>query len=75
VDETLARTLTPEVIAGILAVVPDSWLVATGSGEADATTNSSPAAAAGHLRDAYARYLHGRLEAPRSFVAEAGDAR
>ncbi|HUR32782.1 MAG TPA: HipA family kinase [Vicinamibacterales bacterium] len=63
VDEALANALTPETIDGILALVPDAWL-------ADET--ATPAAA---HRQAYARYLRARLEAPRVFVAENLDAR
>jgi hypothetical protein len=66
VDEGLAAVLSPAVIDDILAAVPDDWLV-------DATVASS--GTAGRLRQAYARYLRARLEPPRTFVAEARDAR
>ncbi|MBS1819330.1 MAG: aminotransferase class I and II [Acidobacteria bacterium] len=61
VDEPLARAITPGLIDGVLAAVPDAWL----------TGESSPA----ELRAAYARYFQSRLEAPRPFLAEALDAR
>jgi hypothetical protein len=64
VDEGLAAALTPDVIAGILAEVPDSWLAAGASGAAPDGT-----------RAAYGRYLRDRLAAPRAFVEEAADAR
>jgi hypothetical protein len=58
VDEELARRLTPEVVAGILDLVPDAWL----EGE-----TSDP----GRARSAYRQYFTERLSAPRAFVEEA----
>jgi hypothetical protein len=63
-DAALSRVLTPDVIAQILARVPDAWL------EADASRGAAPL-----LRDAYARHLLGRLEPPRPFLEEAARAR
>jgi hypothetical protein len=63
-DAALSRVLTADVIGRILAAVPDAWL------EADATAGAAPA-----FRDAYARHLLGRLQAPRVFVQEAARAR
>ena len=63
-DAALSRVLTADVIGRILAAVPDAWL------EADATDGAAPA-----FRDAYARHLLGRLQAPRVFVQEAARAR
>lgn len=60
-DADIARLLAPDVIGQILARVPEEWY----AGESDAAV----------LRDAYARYLVGRLDAPRAFVREAIDAR
>jgi len=64
IDASMAGTLTPEVITGIVELIPDQWL---GDG-------ASPGEA-GHYRAAYRRYLLDRLESPRAFVAEAVDAR
>jgi hypothetical protein len=63
-DAALSRVLTARVIGRILAAVPDAWL------EADASAGAAPA-----FRDAYARHLLGRLQAPRVFVQEAARAR
>ena len=63
-DAGLSRVLSPDVIARILAAVPDAWL------EADATPGAAPV-----FRDAYARHLLGRLQAPRLFLEEAVRAR
>ena len=57
-DEGLAAALTPEVLDGIIALLPDEWLAAEGA---------DPAA----MREAYRRYLRDRLAAPRAFVQEA----
>jgi hypothetical protein len=59
-DEALAEVLSPELIGGILSVIPDAWL------EADRHAGAAPM-----LRDAYARHLLGRLVAPRPFLTEA----
>jgi hypothetical protein len=62
VDQEMAAALTDEVIAGIVALIPEDWLVARGTD---------------HVwdRPAYARYLRDRLLAPRAFVTEAVGAR
>jgi hypothetical protein len=60
-DAAITAALTADVIDEVLATVPEDWY----AGESDAAT----------LRAAYARYLRERLEAPRSFVREAVDAR
>jgi hypothetical protein len=67
--------LTPDAIDSILALVPDEWLVNSAGTSACGSTASDTAAAAARLREAYARYLRDRLEPPRTFVAEAADAR
>ena len=64
VDAELARALTADVLGGILSAVPDAWL------EADARPGEAQL-----FRDAYARHLLGRLEAPRPFLQEAARAR
>lgn len=60
VDAALARTLTPDVLAGIVDAVPAAWL----DGE------TTPIGDAEH-RAAYVRYLTDRLEVPRAFLEEA----
>jgi hypothetical protein len=65
VDEQLAAALTPAVVAGIVAEIPDVWLQ---DGGHDPT-------AADRARDAYRRHLCDRLAAPRLFVEEAVRAR
>lgn len=66
-DQAATTALTPDLLAGVLAAVPDALLMdplARGDfGSAD------------EARDRYGRYLTGRLEAPRAFVAEAERAR
>ena len=59
-DESMARSLTPDVIDDILGLVPESWL-----------SESNGAASPGELRAAYRRYLLDRLAPPRAFVEEA----
>jgi hypothetical protein len=74
-DASLAAILTSDAIDSILALVPDEWLVNPAAASAGGSTPTDTAAAAARLREAYARYLRDRLEAPRAFVAEAADAR
>nr|HMN84326.1 hypothetical protein [Burkholderiaceae bacterium] len=59
-DAELAQALSPPVIDGVLALIPDSWL------------DDEPAFGdvAAH-RDAYRRFLAVRLAQPRQFVEEA----
>ena len=64
VDRGMAAALTPDVVDGVLAVLPDEWLAG-----ADAGVTVSEA------RAAYRRYLLARLESPRGFVEEAARAR
>ena len=63
VDEACAARLTPEVIRGIVELVPDTLL--------DDPQVAGPAA----QREAYAAYLLARLAAPRAFAEEAQHAR
>jgi hypothetical protein len=63
VDGRLAARLTPEVIAGIVALIPEAWL--------DDRSFAGPE----EQRAAYAAFLNDRLRAPRLFVREATDAR
>ena len=60
VDAAIVSTLTPDVIDGILSLVPDDWL-----------EGSSPS----EMRAAYRQYLTVRLSSPRAFVEEAVRAR
>jgi hypothetical protein len=60
VDAALAATLTPDVIRGIVAAVPDAWLADAGGAA---------------RREDYISLLTARLAAPRPFVEEAIRAR
>jgi len=63
-DERLGARITRATIERIVALVPDAWL----GGDA-------PFASADEHREAYARYLCRRIEAPHAFVEEAIRAR
>ena len=63
-DAALSAALTPDVIAGILAGVPDDWLA-----------NGSDGRTPDDARADYLSYFMARLTAPRPFVQEAIDAR
>lgn len=63
-DARLSALLTPECIAGIVALIPDDWL-------ATDPLFSGPDA----QRRAYVDYFARRLQAPRAFVQEAARAR
>jgi len=63
-DERLAAALSRDDIERIVGLIPDAWL----GGDA-------LFASAGEHREAYARYLCKRLEAPRAFAQEAIRAR
>jgi hypothetical protein len=60
VDPVMAATLTPDVIEGIVALVPDVWL--------DESLSPERVRA---RRDTYRDYLLERLQSPRPFVEEA----
>jgi hypothetical protein len=64
VDATMAGRLTPDVIAGIVELIPEVWL-AEGTSEGDG----------GSYRAAYRQYLVDRVASPRAFVVEAVHAR
>jgi hypothetical protein len=64
VDAAMAARLTPEVVAGIVALIPDTWL-----------DGDPRAAARASQREAYASYFARRLQAPRAFAQEAARAR
>ncbi|MBA3533128.1 MAG: aminotransferase class I and II [Ardenticatenales bacterium] len=63
-DAQFSARLTPELLGGIVALIPDSWL----GGE---RAFESPAA----QRAAFVEFLLARLEAPRAFLEEALNAR
>lgn len=63
-DAECSTRLTPEVIAAIVALIPDDWL-------RDRERFDSPAA----QREAYRGFLQARLDAPHEFVQEARRAR
>jgi len=63
-DATMTAALTPQVIADVVALIPDEWLE-------DDPLFAGPAA----QRDAYRTYLCRRLQAPRAFFEEAVRAR
>jgi len=60
----MSQTITPERIENIVAVVPDTWLMA-----------DTHFASAQANRGAYVDYLVRRLERPHAFVQEAIRAR
>lgn len=68
VDTELAARVTPDLVEGLVAAVPEAWLSETPMGE------GLPASAA-EQRAAYVEYLLTRVQAPRLFVEEAADAR
>ena len=63
-DALIPPRLTPEILEGIIRLIPDAWLAS------DSSPRSSDTA-----RQAYLEYLLGRLEAPRHFLEEAIRAR
>jgi hypothetical protein len=64
IDATMADRLTPDIIAGIVELIPDAWL-----GDGASKDDGVP------YRAAYRRYLVERLTSPRAFVEEAVRAR
>jgi hypothetical protein len=66
-DAAAVAALTPAVIDGVLAQVPDALLTDAVAGDEFATADAA--------RARYAEYLTTRLAAPRAFVAEAVGAR
>jgi hypothetical protein len=63
-DADLAPLLTPEVLRGVLGLVPDDWL----RGEPGFKDPDE-------VRSAYVDYLSARLEEPRAWVQALEDAR
>ena len=64
IDAALAGALAPEIIAGIVELIPDRWLA-----------DGSSASEGARYRAAYRRYLLDRRASPRAFVDEAVHAR
>jgi hypothetical protein len=64
IDDPMATSLSPDVVATIVGWIPESWL---GAGDTSAVI--------AELRASYVRYLLERLTAPRTFVEEALGAR
>ena len=63
-DQAMAGLLRPEVIEGVVAMIPDAWL------------DDEPAfASKGEHRAAYSAWLRERLRVPRAFAEEAARAR
>jgi hypothetical protein len=67
VDAKMVQMLTPEVVAGIVQMIPDDFLD-------DDPMFTGPDARA-QQREAYRAYLVNRLQSPRAFVEEAIRAR
>lgn len=63
-DAYLSARVTPELVQGILSLIPDEWLA-----------SDAPFADTGAHRAAYLEYLIQRLEPPRDFLKEAVNAR
>ena len=70
VDEALASRLSRDVLEGIVAAVPDTWLL-----EPAAALGVGEPSSAAERRAAYVDHFVRRLTAPRAFCAEALDAR
>ena len=60
---------TPDVIYGIVKLIPDAWLAA------ESQVSDSPFGGPAEHRDAYIEYLLRRLKAPHVFLEEAIRAR
>ena len=59
-DETMTKSITEDVIRGVVELVPDDWI-----------RDNSPFSSPAETKQAYVDYLTRRLEAPRNFVEEA----
>lgn len=64
-DQRMTDRLTAEVIEAVVAAVPDALLMDRLVGR------EPPFPSAESNREAYLEYLHGRLQAPRSFIEQA----
>ena len=65
----MTERITPEIIAGIVALIPDSWLAA------GSPTKISLFGSPAEYRNAYIEYLTRRIEPPHVFLEEAIRAR
>jgi hypothetical protein len=63
-DDAMTKSITADVIKGVVDLVPDDWM-----------TDNSPFSTPAENRQAYVDYLTRRLAAPRPFVEEAIRAR
>jgi hypothetical protein len=69
VDSKMTELITPDVIRGIVKLIPDAWLAV------EPQASNSPFGGPAEHRDAYNEYLLSRLEAPHVFLEEAIRAR
>jgi hypothetical protein len=69
VDSKMTERITPDIIGGIVELIPDAWLAA------QLPVGDSPLGGPAATRDAYIEYLLSRLEASHVFIEEAIRAR
>jgi hypothetical protein len=69
IDSKMTERITPDIIRGIVKLIPDAWLTA------EFRASDSPFGGPAEHRDAYIEYLLSRLEAPHEFLEEAIRAR
>ena len=69
VDPKMTDRITPDIIRGIVTLIPDAWLAV--ESPARDSTSGGPA----ETREAYVEYLLSRLKAPHDFLEEAIRAR
>jgi len=68
-DSTMTERITPDIIGGIVKLIPDAWLAA------ESHVSDPPFGGPAEYRDAYIEYLVRRLDAPHVFLEEAIRAR
>jgi hypothetical protein len=69
IDSKMTERTGPDMIRGIVELIPDVWLAA------ESQVNNPPFGGPAEYRDAYVEYLLNRLRAPRVFLEEAIRAR
>jgi hypothetical protein len=69
IDSKMIERTTPDMIRGIVELIPDVWLAA------ESQVNNPPFGGPAEYREAYVEYLLNRLRAPRVFLEEAIRAR
>ena len=69
IDSKMTERITPDIIGGIVNLIPDAWLAA------ESQVSDSRLMVRPNTRDAYIEYLLSRLEAPHVFLEEAIRAR